>query len=63
MDHDGHIRHENHKFIDVEGPAPASAFGRGSGLHLGDLDLVAYDEHTLATTLSGNILEFTYIGG
>jgi hypothetical protein len=63
MAHDGHICHENHKFIDVEGPAPASAFGHGSGLRLGDLDLMAYDEHTLGTALSGNIPEFTYIGG
>jgi hypothetical protein len=29
MAHGGHICHENHEFIGVEGPASASAFGLG----------------------------------
>ena len=63
MAHDGHIHHENHEFIGVEGLAPASTFSRGPDLHSGDLDPMAYGGHTLETALSGSILEFTYIGG
>ena len=63
MAHNGHICHENHEFIGVEGPTPASIFGRGLNLRPGDLDPMAYSGHTLGTALSGSILEFTYIGG
>ena len=63
MAHDGHIRHENHEFIGVEGLAPMSAFSHGLDLRSRDLDPVAYGGHTLKTALSGSILEFTYIGG
>ena len=63
MAHDGHIHHKNHEFIGVEWLVPASAFGRGPDLHSGDLGPVAYGGYTLGTSLSGCILEFTYIGG
>ena len=63
MAHGGHIHHENHEFIGIEGPAPTSIFSHSQVLHPGDLDPVAYEGHTLGTALSGCILEFTYIGG
>jgi hypothetical protein len=63
MSHGGHIHHENNEFTSVVGPAPAFAFSHIPDLSFGDLDPAVYGGHTLETTLSGSILEFTYIGG
>ena len=63
MAHCGHICHENHEFIDVEGPAPVSTFSHGLDLCSRDLDLMVYIRHTVGTAFSGSILKFTYIGG
>jgi hypothetical protein len=61
MAHDGHIRHENYEFTDIKGLAPTSSYILD--LRFRDLDPMVYGRHTLKTALSGNILEFTYIGG
>lgn len=61
--HGGHIRHENYEYTGVKGPAPASAYGHDPNLRHGDLGYVAYHGHALGTAPSGNIPEFTYIGG
>ena len=63
MAHGGHIHHGNPEFIDIKGPAPTSAFGRGLDLHPGDLDPMAYGRHTLGTALRGCMPEFTYMQG
>ena len=63
MAHGGHIRRENYEFTGVGGPAPMFAFSRIPDLRSGDLDPVVYGRRTLRTTLSGSILESTYIGG
>jgi hypothetical protein len=59
----GHIHHENHGSISVDGPAPASTFGHGLDFCSGGLDPAAYNGHILGTTLRGYIPEFTYIEG
>jgi len=63
MPRGGHIHLENHGSIGVEGLAAASTFGHGPDFCSKGLDPAAYGGHTLRTTLSGCILEFTYIGG
>jgi hypothetical protein len=63
MAHGGHIRHKNYEFTGAGGPAPASAFSHALDLCFRDLYPAVYDGHTLETTLSGSIPEFTYIGG
>ena len=63
MAHCGHIYHENHEFIGIEGPTATFTFSHCSNLHPEDLDPMAYSGHTLGTALSGSIPEFTYIGG
>ena len=63
MAYGGHIRHKNNEFIGIEGPTPASTFGRSLDLRPGDLDPTVYDGRTLRTALSGSIPEYTYIGG
>ena len=63
MANGGHIHHKNYEPIGAKGPAPASAYSRGSDLHPGNLDPVAHDGHTLRTPLRGYILEFTYLEG
>jgi hypothetical protein len=54
---------KNYEFTGDGGPAPTSAFSRAPDLCFGDLDPAVYGGHTLKTTLSGSIPEFTYIGG
>ena len=63
MAHGGHIRRENYEFIDVKGPTPASALGRGPNFHPSDLDPVVHGGHTLRAALGGCIPEFTYPEG
>ena len=63
MVHGGHIRRENYEFVGVKGPAPSSAYSRGSDLHPGDLDLAVHDRHTIRTTLGGCIPKFTHLEG
>jgi hypothetical protein len=63
MAHGGHIRRENYEFIDVKGPAPASAYSHSPNLCHGDLGPMAHGGHTLETTLDGSIPEFDYVGG
>ena len=63
MAHDGHIRHKNYEFTSVRGPVPTFAFSHVLDPHFEDLDPMVYAVHTLGTAFSGNILEFTYVGG
>jgi len=63
MAHGNHIRLESYEFTGVGGPASVSAFSRFLDLSSRDLDPAVYGGNTLGTTLSGSILEFTYIGG
>jgi hypothetical protein len=63
MAHSSHIRHKNYEFTDVGGLAPAFAFSCGPDLLIRDLDPMVYGEYTLRITLSGSILEFTYVEG
>ena len=52
----------NHAVNDTKGPVPAPIFSCGPDLHLGGLDPMIHDGHTLKTPLGGCILEFTYMG-
>ena len=63
MANDGHIHHKNYEPVGAKGPAPMSAYSRGSDLHPRNLDPVAHSGHTLGTPLRGCIPEFTYPEG
>ena len=60
---DGHIRRKNYEFIGIKGPAPATAHGYNPNLRHRDTGHVAHSGHTLRTTSSDSILEFTYPEG
>ena len=59
----GHIRRKNYEFTSIKGPAHATARGYDPNLCHRDLGHVAHNGHTLRTTSSGSILEFTYQRG
>jgi hypothetical protein len=63
MAHNGHIHHENYRFIGANGPALTSTISHNPDLHLGNLGRMAHSGHTPGTTLGGYIPEYTYLEG